>query len=158
MSQPNTQPEPSMEEILASIRRIISEEEAAPAKGEVLDLVERADPPGGDVDDLLVFDAEPEEPPPALTVEADASVARAPVAPPVPREVLVSQVAASATSGALGRLAGALRIAETQGQTLEGMVREMLQPLLREWLDAHLPAIVEAKVEAELERIARLAR
>ena len=159
MSQPNTQPEPSMEEILASIRRIISEEEATPAKGEVLDLVERADPPGGgDVDDLLVFDAEPEEPPPALTVEADAPVARAPAAPPVPREVLVSQVAASATSGALGRLAGALRIAETQGQTLEGMVREMLQPLLREWLDAHLPAIVEAKVEAELERIARLAR
>jgi len=61
-------------------------------------------------------------------------------------------------SGSLTRLAGALRIAESPNQTLEGVVREMLTPMLKEWLDQNLPAIVEAKVEAELERIARLVR
>jgi hypothetical protein len=37
-------------------------------------------------------------------------------------------------------------------------VRELLRPMMKEWLDANLPAIVEAKVEAELNRIARLSR
>ena len=56
------------------------------------------------------------------------------------------------------RLAGTLRIADTPNQTVEGVVRELLKPMLKEWLDKNLPAIVEARVEAELERIARLAR
>jgi uncharacterized protein len=37
--------------------------------------------------------------------------------------------------------------------TLEGLVREMLKPLLREWLDAHLPAVVERIVAQEVARI-----
>ena len=65
---------------------------------------------------------------------------------------------ASATAGALARLAGSLRISDAPGQSLEGVVRELLKPMLKEWLERNLPAIVEARVEAELERIARLAR
>ena len=37
--------------------------------------------------------------------------------------------------------------------TLEGLVREMLRPMLAEWLDAKLPAMVERLVAAEIERI-----
>ena len=37
--------------------------------------------------------------------------------------------------------------------TLEGMVRDMLRPMLRDWLDANLPAIVETMVAKEIDRI-----
>lgn len=158
MSAAEAQAEPTMEEILASIRRIISEEEeaGAPAHEPVLELaspepgpepviepepapVAAAKPaprPSQEVDDLMVFE---DSPAPAETE-------------------LLSDSARAAAAGAFGRLAGALRVAEAPGQTLEGMVREMLRPMLKEWLDAHLPAIVEAAVESELNRIARLGR
>ncbi|NWG53599.1 MAG: DUF2497 domain-containing protein [Hydrogenophilaceae bacterium] len=157
-----------MEEILASIRRIISEEEENEGRsGPVLDLTQPADEPG---DDLLVFDAEPEpaaaaapkpSPRPAQPVRPAAPAAPA-VAPPRDEpandSTLISPPTVQQATGALTRLAGALRIADTQGQTLEGVVRELLTPMLKEWLDQNLPAIVEAKVEAELERLARLVR
>ncbi len=41
------------------------------------------------------------------------------------------------------------------GRTLEDVVRELLRPLLKAWLDENLPRIVEAKVAEEVERIAR---
>ena len=73
-------------------------------------------------------------------------------------ETIISPPTASAAAGAMARLAGTLRVADTPGQTVEGVVRELLKPMLKDWLDRNLPAIVEARVEAELERIARLAR
>ncbi len=42
-----------------------------------------------------------------------------------------------------------------EGHTLEDVVREMLKPLLKDWLDRNLPGIVEAQVQAEVERISR---
>jgi cell pole-organizing protein PopZ len=44
------------------------------------------------------------------------------------------------------------------GRTLEDVVRELLRPMMKAWLDENLPAIVEAQVAAEVERIARLRR
>ena len=41
--------------------------------------------------------------------------------------------------------------------TIEGLVREMMRPMLKEWLDENLPGIVEKHVEAEVQRIARMA-
>jgi cell pole-organizing protein PopZ len=89
----------------------------------------------------------------------------APAAAPAPdhlvdevQDAILSPPTATAAAGALARLAGSLKIAETSNQTLEGVVRELLKPMLKEWLDRNLPAIVEARVEAELERIARLVR
>jgi cell pole-organizing protein PopZ len=38
-------------------------------------------------------------------------------------------------------------------RTLEGIVREMLRPLLRDWLDSHLPGIVERLVREEITRV-----
>ncbi len=165
MALQDPQAEPSMEEILASIRRIISEEEQAP-NDPVLDLTQTeqsvAPPPA--IDDDLVFEAVEQ----VVAQEAPpAPVAPAPVAAP-PRaaaqviepsaDTILSPPTATAAAGAMARLAGTLRVADTPGQTVEGVVRELLKPMLKEWLDQNLPSIVEARVEAELERIARLAR
>lgn len=46
----------------------------------------------------------------------------------------------------------------TDSTTVEGLVREALRPMLKEWLDANLPAIVDKHVEAEVQRIASKAR
>jgi cell pole-organizing protein PopZ len=44
------------------------------------------------------------------------------------------------------------------GRTLEEIVRDALHPLLRAWLDAHLPDIVERLVQEEIHRLVRAAR
>jgi cell pole-organizing protein PopZ len=44
------------------------------------------------------------------------------------------------------------------GGTLDDVVRELLKPMLKDWLDANLPAIVESEVAKEIERIRRMAR
>ncbi len=169
MALQDPQAEPSMEEILASIRRIISEEEQAPEP--VLDLTQTDEPVRApapapavsqSVDDDIVFEAveqvvahetvrAPEPPPPVRTAAVTTEAV-------VTSDTIVSPPSATAAAGALARLAGSLRIAETQNQTVEGVVRELLKPMLKEWLDRNLPAIVDARVEAELERISRLAR
>lgn len=160
MALQDQQAEPSMEEILASIRRIISEEEQAPEAAPVLDLTQ-TEAPAFEEDDDIVFEAA-EEPPVA------APAPPAPVRAPAPAAAIaISEISAdsilsgpttSAAAGSLARLAGSLRVADTPGQTVEGVVRELLKPMLKEWLDYNLPSIVESRVEAELERIARLAR
>lgn len=163
MALQDPQAEPSMEEILASIRRIISEEETAPAAPEpVLDLTQ-TDVPAA-VEDDIVFEVDEAAPAPQVEIPpAPAPVpapprAQAPAPAAVAPEGIISPPTASAAAGALSRLAGTLKIADTPGQTVEGVVRELLKPMLKEWLDRNLPSIVEARVEAELERIARLAR
>ncbi len=159
-----------MEEILASIRRIISEEEQTPNAAPVLDLTQTDEPapapvqqhvaPPAPVDDDIVFEAVEQ----AVTQEvayvpevATAPQPRQVVAEPV-AETILSRPTTTAAAGSLARLAGSLRIADTSGQTVEGVVRELLKPMLKEWLDQNLAAIVEARVEAELERIARMSR
>jgi cell pole-organizing protein PopZ len=165
--------EPTMEEILASIRRIISEDDApaeaaaapepepapveeAPAEDDVLELTDPIEPPApveslGDID---VYSPEPEpepEPPPAPPPEpAPAPVfSREEVA-----DNLVGDHAAGLAASAFGSLSSALLMPK-DGRTLEDVVRELLRPLLKEWLDQNLPRIVEAKVEEEVHRIAR---
>jgi hypothetical protein len=41
------------------------------------------------------------------------------------------------------------------GRTLEDVVRELLRPMLKDWLDENLPTIVEAAVAQEVDRISR---
>lgn len=159
-----------MEEILASIRRIISEEEQTPNAAPVLDLTQTDEPPPAPVqqhvapppvDDDIVFEAVEEAvaqevaplPQPVATAPQPRTTAAEPTA-----DVILSTPVASQAAGSLARLAGTLRISEEQGQTVEGVVRELLKPMLKEWLDRNLAAIVEARVEAELERIARMSR
>jgi cell pole-organizing protein PopZ len=165
-----------MEEILASIRRIISEEDQ-PAG--VLDLTQTAGAPAdeSEEDDIMVFDepAQAKGPMPAAPAPVETPPAAAPAAPPARRapeppparivaepehdaEAILSEPAAHVAADAFGRLASSVRIADSPGQSLEGMIRQLVKPMLKEWLDQNLPSIVEAKVEAELDRIARLSR
>ena len=69
-------------------------------------------------------------------------------------EGLLSQTAATAAASAFGQLSAAIGMPHSD-RTLEDVVREMLRPLLKQWLDDNLPQIVEASVREEVERIAR---
>jgi cell pole-organizing protein PopZ len=142
-SEPGAPPplDPSMEDILASIRRILSEDEEGPTARAAV-----APPP-------------PEDEPFPLTPEMIVSPAEPPSAAPAPAEGgLVAPAVAAAAAAALGTLARsaaperATRLA-AGGPTLEEMVREELRPLLKEWLDANLPALVERVVRSEIERV-----
>ena len=175
--------EPTMEEILASIRRIISEDdapaeeealesaapvvaarvEAAPAEDDVLELTDRIDDPKDEEAPLALGDIEVVEPKSAPEPVPVAPPPRAysppPVmdAPVVREEPLVGAPAASSAASAFGALERTI-LMPAGGRTLEDVVREMLRPMLKSWLDENLPAIVEAQVAAEVERIARQRR
>ena len=187
--------EPTMEEILASIRRIISEDdapaeapageepapaaeaepepqpqpepdpapvaEAAPVQAdeEVLELTQRAEPE--QIGDLDVAEAAP-----FPAAEPEPEPEPAPVEVPTSYDYLVGDSAAASAASAFAGLAATFQKPEApaprgpdlnfaSGSTVEAMVAEMLRPMLKDWLDANLPAIVEAQVRKEVERIAR---
>ena len=73
-------------------------------------------------------------------------------------EALVDPASATAAAGMFAALSENLRVSAQQGQTLEDIVRELMRPMLKQWLDDNLPSIVEEKVQAEVERIARRSR
>lgn len=148
--------EPTMEDILSSIKKIISEDSAkvlaAPrprrtnAREETV-VQPIADPQtdaGTDEEDVLeLTETSPESEP---ATEA-AAVEPAPFA-------LVSPNAEVASRSALDTLSALIVKPEAHGtDTLEGLVREMLRPMLREWLDANLPQVVEGLVQKEIARI-----
>ncbi len=173
-----TSQEPTMEEILASIRRIISEDEpagddAAPAEAEpeevvaeaeiplapeepveeddgVLELTERVETLG----DLDVYSAPEPAPQPEPALEPMSFEPEPEPAPVPPGEALVGDPAAAAAAMAFGKLSSSI-LMPAEGRTLEDVVRELLRPLLKQWLDDNLPGIVETTVQAEVERIAR---
>ena len=134
--------DPSMEDILASIRRILSEDEAPPA-----DPAPAAAPVPHDQGGVLALD-------PAMIVSEPAPNA----APhPVP-QTLVAPEAADAAAAALGNLVRTLAAERnlairSAGPSIEDIVREEIRPLLKAWLDAHLPELVERLVRAEIERV-----
>ncbi len=166
--------EPSMEDILSSIKRIIAEE-SDPVAGrprrpaarpvaatseprpfdreEVLELNEPAPEPLHMPEPLHV--PEPTRVPEAREPLAQPAPLAAPLsAAPVPADAILSQRTAEASRGPLDALSRLVVKPEAAGSdTLEGMVREMLRPMLKDWLDAHLPTMVEAMVAREIERI-----
>jgi cell pole-organizing protein PopZ len=144
--------EPSMEEILSSIKRIIAEEgDAAVAsrtrRGRASTASARAPR------------AEEEDPEDEAVLELREPVEEGPVeraaATPTPRiEPILSERAVEATRGPLEALSRMVVKPEVAGSdTLEGLVRELIKPMLRDWLDANLPQIVEAMVAREITRI-----
>ncbi len=81
-------------------------------------------------------------------------------APPAPagNDGLVAPTVAAATSATVGKLLAAVAqergaAVSRGGPTLEDLVREEMRPLLKEWLEKHLPPIVERLVRAEIERV-----
>jgi len=163
--------DPSMEDILASIRRILSEEEPAPTPSGA--------EPDEKSDDVLVLDSSMlviEEPPPAVmpappppppVLEAPTTPAPPPPMPtptPVLAQVpeltaaLVAPEAAAAAATSMGSLLRTLAAQQSMqvhrgGPTIEDIVREEMRPLLKQWLDTNLPEMVERLVHAEIERV-----
>jgi cell pole-organizing protein PopZ len=243
MTQPAKVQEPSMEEILASIRRIIADDEAKPPPAEKAQAPEppkaekpvpapvkpapvadvpppkiapaapaKAAPPPpppappppapavsnnqDDIDALLsgldeatsadeirpappdveVFEltdemAVPSVAPPQPSfqrvepqddiefTESDASRAinRQPAYDPptfdAPSQPILSQSTVSAVESAFHTLAHT--VLSNNARTLEDLVKEMLRPMLKSWLDDNLPGMVERIVKAEIERVSR---
>jgi cell pole-organizing protein PopZ len=179
----NTASEPSMEEILASIRKIIADEEpAAPApapepvaedaKGEdVLELTQLVEEDGSVTDLKPQEEAAPEPvvaPPEPEPVPVPTPAPQPSVAPPVVEPNIVSERAATAAHSSLAALANMVQMERMAAslppngtpigngaRTLEDMVRDLMKPMLKDWLDANLPAIVERLVQKEIERITR---
>ena len=167
MSDGETEQEPPMEEILASIRRMISEsaEDDNPAKkeagaepGEVLELTQMIKEDGSMVD-LTKDESEPESEP-----EAEPAAEKPAAEPASDDERLVSTDAADAASKPFADLA---RVAEPapapatgptfgeSGRTVEDLVMELVRPMLREWLDDNLPTLVERLVQKEIRYLVR---
>lgn len=133
------QPEPSMEEILASIKRVISEDgkaaaaaSPAPARGRKARAVSTVEAPPAE-DDVLELDEPITEGPTLLSDNAAAAS----------RQRLASLSAL--------RQRGEAQIADTGA--LEAVVRDMLRPMLKDWLDQRLPEIVEELVTREIARL-----
>ncbi len=204
MSQSAKAHEPSMEEILASIRRIIADDETAkpPAKpaapvvaappppppppitqnqvddmlakldaaqsgastepepSDILDLTEQMAAPPAEPEasnfqtidgqpDVIFTDPAPPPPEPPRMVEEP----RRPEPPPLFDRTLLSNSTSAAVNSAFNALAQTVLV--QNARTLEDLVREMLRPMLKSWLDDNLPGLVERIVKAEIERVSR---
>ena len=191
----DTEQEPSMEEILASIRRIISDDDDHTKTDETEPAVEEEtaqenmivpveeplpteelppSPPVVDVDEeddevLDLTDMDAADPEPLFEEQAyQAPVSEPPspqpIQPPISapieeKESLVSTPQATETMDEFARLGNKLyedvqELPIGNGAvTLEGLVRELIRPMLKEWLDQHLPITVERLVREEIERL-----
>ena len=171
----------SMDDILASIRRILNEDEAA---AEAADVAPPAQP-----------EAEPEpEPDPEAFAVPSPPIAPAPVIAPPPMarsgpepveltsdmlvtppnlppaapprmglgmddaSDLIAPAAAAAAAASVGSLLRAVSSERGSqvyrgGPSIEDVVREEIRPILKDWLDHHLPPLVERLVRAEIERV-----
>lgn len=199
--------EPSIEEILDSIRQIISdddeeddvaetpevkaapEEPEAPAEDtpeddeddivELTNIVEEEatsspepeEEPEDDVPEIEMTDAEtPSKTPPEAvaedvpeTIAAPTPVAKtkpeptAPAAKSLNTSDVITSAAEAAALGAFTELAQKAAIDKSGTVTVEEIVREEIRPMLRNWIDAHLPPMMERLLQDELEKIAKRA-
>jgi cell pole-organizing protein PopZ len=145
-----------MEDILASIRRILSEDEGEPPSG--------ASQPTAEERDVLPLD-------PSMLVEEPKQAVEPPTSPPAPMAAPPQQPQPAAPPGLLGPEAAAAAASSVSsllrtlvsereqvqvrsgGPTIEDLVREEIRPLLKQWLDSNLPPLVERLVRAEIERV-----
>lgn len=201
--------EPTMEEILASIRRIISEDgepetdEALEASADVdfqgFDVVDNEDVEAADeddddsdhllsVDDLLgddvdfseidelsdleiVTEASAEDTPAEITTIADTidtgfAPDIEPEAPEMSEDLAQTMEAVMATPAVEDQPAYHDEVAPAAvapapaaspagtGDALEGLVRDLMAPMIKQWIDTNLPALVEQRVEQEIQQIA----
>lgn len=175
----DTEQEPSIEEILTSIRQIISDddeegedsadeapvEEAPEPEEEVIELTEKADPEPvqeePEPEPIPEPEPEPEpipEPEPEEVMEIDMQD-RVEEPQPLASEAdnLLTQRAEAAALDGFKELAAKTAIDSISGVTIEHIVREEIRPMLRVWLDSNLPSIVERLVQEELDRVAKRA-
>ena len=142
--------EPSVEEILESIKKVIARD------NQELTAAQRASR------ENPAFSAVPSNVPGSaeeiLDLSSDAMLL--PEGESAERDSLVNECARSSMRESLAALAVLAepgvppQIVRSGETSLEGLVREMLRPMLAQWLDANLPLMVEKLVAAEIARIA----
>ena len=164
--------DPSMEDILTNIRDILTEEEEAeiataetesepdpepgpdPDPDSDPDPEPRSDPetsPNAEPEPGTVFRPEPAPMPPALEAMLE-------LTPDMVARDVMSEPTSRASTDVLSELAAAILDrrdmavdTSSRDMTLEGIVREMLKPILREWLDRNLPYLIERLVKREID-------
>ena len=147
--------EPSMEEILASIRSIISDdmESAAgikPAQGPQIAYAKAIGVEPEAVGEAAAPKIVWSQSEPAVEAAAEW---RSEMERPSIDEPLTSSQTDAAVSASFEQLSASLALQSRQ--KFEEMARDMLRPMLKSWLDDHMPAIVERLVRAEIQRVAR---
>jgi hypothetical protein len=178
--------EPSMDEILASIRRILKEDEKEDEREPGTENEAAASAEDSE-DEIFVLSAEMEAKPvdisaataPAAPATPPAPEPGAAMAPQIPPEAtpqngtemepamdddeqspagLVSEAVTAEIASALGPLVRSMGVERSLpvsrgGLSLEEIVREEVRPMLKSWLDSHLPSLVQRIVRAEIERV-----
>ena len=139
--------EASVEEILESIKKVIARDNRVGAleerrRRETQGVVEPAS--DDEADEVLELGQD-------HLVEEDEAGDEQPLIADSVRESMQANLAALAMLAEPGVPPQIVRSGET---SLEGLVREMLRPMLAQWLDTHLPGMVETMVKAEISRIA----
>ncbi len=179
-ASPGPASDQSMEDILASIRRILNEDEVGTSADPPPAAASGTVPVAAAVEEpFLLTEAmmvvQPDEQPPAsLPAASEPEPAPAPEPAPEPaptpsparppevrlaEDALLAPAVAAAAAASVGQLLRAVSnersaMVSRGGPSIEDVVREELRPLLKDWLDHHLPLIVERLVRAEIERVA----
>ena len=154
--------EPSVEEILESIKKVIARDNRAEAAEERRqretasrpvedDSIEEAD---AEVFDLAAEDELADELADELELEAEARQSAHEDAPLVTEDARMSMQDSLTALAMLSEPSARPQIVRSGETSLEGMVRELLRPALSDWLEKNLPPIVERMVAAEIARIA----
>ncbi|MPZ37451.1 MAG: DUF2497 domain-containing protein [Rhizobiales bacterium] len=159
IAPPRPASEPSMrqaevDEMLSNLNTPASPEpEQGPPTPDILELTESMaepeQPNGGfrtiDGHSDVVFEDRP--------IESESSRTSGPRPPRLDADALISSTTTAAVDSAFNRLAHTVLV--QNARTLEDLVREMLRPMLKSWLDDNLPGLVERLVRAEIERVSR---
>lgn len=162
-----------IEETLAEpVKRAAEPLPPAPAEPDILELTEdmAAEPPEPEpmpepaTSNFRTIDGQPDvffaeapaqpEPEPEPEPVYAAPAMEAPVGYDNPQtRSIMSHATSAAVDAAFNQLTQS--VFTQNGQTIEGLVREMLRPMLKSWLDDNLPGLVERLVRAEIERVSR---
>lgn len=94
-----------------------------------------------------------ETPPPRQTPAPSYAPVDFDASPLPPQQPILAQSTVSAVESAFNSLAHT--VLSSNARTLEDLVKEMLRPMLKSWLDDNLPGLVERIVKAEIERVSR---
>jgi uncharacterized protein len=131
--------EPSMEDILASIKKVIAEEKELRISPEPIEALEDeplTEEQSASDEDVLELDQ-------PLSPAMD-------LGPPLVDDQIAGQ--SRQRLEALQTVAATVPPASTVNP-LEEIIREMLRPMLKQWLDEHLPHMVDEHVKREISRI-----
>jgi hypothetical protein len=148
----NVNKEPSMEEILSSIKRIISEDKVVDVRP-----IASSEPPRSfrkADDNVLELTVKDTAPPRAAKTDAKDEASDQ-------NERLIDESKLQAMRASLSNLATAKKpvqesdVVPSAGTSLEDLTRDLLRPMLKQWLDDNLPAMVEELVAREVARIAK---